>query len=679
MTTQTLVSGLGGAIGSHYLADRNRLIFVEFNGKLARYDLVGTGQIISSGQTILEGTRRFDFDTGTQSTVPGGTNWDVFWHMHTSVERSMDPVHGAQIVYLGGISYTNLSAAELQALTYGGAPINGSNNSSNLLTNGAVFAVRTNQGNYAKVQVVHYDRDITIRWRTYHILPQYQVLGSGYTQPEDVVVEADGLHAYVTERSGNLLRVNLGNANRSHAVVVSSGMTAPQQIFLDEARGHAYVVEYARPGRLLRINLASGSQTTLANNLDNAIGLLLTQDLRFAYISEQALGGGRIIRIELNTGHRETVISGLVNPFFLTWTDAGESGILTTERDPANRVILIDLSQATAGQQTIANAVPFRPSSVAVAAANRLLLCSNSELSQLDLTGSVFTPAGPMLLGVGHVPVDRIFNGYADTTGDPNYFFQVKDTPFGGTLSIMLNHTRGFAEGARYYRLFVNDGSGETEPRQTWYDYRWSTSTNQFELQTRAASPSGYYPVRQPNELWYNHWLGYRLNTNGLHNGLCTVRVAFYTAMSSGSQISSHTMQLRLDNSWPIAVIDNILHDGSSVGTCGIVSSGSNNFTFDVIARDNEGHLKSWQLTAMWGDNQSGGVASESYTPVPNRLWVGTPAGGAIVPAPPAAPWHATNRRCAHTFYLNVWDRVIDGYNFIHHATYHKSITIMLP
>ncbi len=37
-----------------------------------------------------------------------------------------------------------------------------------------------------------------------------------------------------------------------------------------------------------------------------------------------------------------------------------------------------------------------------------------------------------------------------------------------------------------------------------------------------------------------------------------------------------------------------------------------------------------------------------------------------------------SSTQCARTFCLHVWDRVIDGYNSIHRAAYHRSITIML-
>ena len=44
----------------------------------------------------------------------------------------------------------------------------------------------------------------------------------------------------------------------------------------------------------------------------------------------------------------------------------------------------------------------------------------------------------PSSVRIGHVPVTKIVSGYADTSTDPAYFFQVKDSPFGGALPVMV-------------------------------------------------------------------------------------------------------------------------------------------------------------------------------------------------------------------------------------------------
>lgn len=699
-TSVQLVTGLAGAIGCDYRASRSQLVFVEFGGKLSRLNLVrALAATVFSGTATMPADSSLDLTNGT-SAQGGDIRWD-----HTSPGGGlvMRPQGNCRLAYLGLVSYSAVTHATLQGLTtYSQASLNGAPGPGNQLVNGAVFAVRNDfvqpgaNFDYAKVQVLTYGTSLQIRWTTYRLGPRYQVLGTGYNQPEDVKVSADERHAYVTERVGNLLRVDLTNANRSAATVLTSGLTAPHQIALDEAHNQAYVVEFANPGRLRRIDLTSGAPTTLVGNLEQPIGLLVTADLQFAYVSEQPAAGGRVRRIQLSTGIPQTLVGGLTAPFFMAWADASESAVFLAERDPANRITRLNLTQTPVTATPVAS-VPFRPSSVAVRGPGDLLVCSDQEITEQDL--SAFVSTGPILLGIGHVPVDRISRntpatpmvadreGYADTTVDPGYFFQVKDAPFGGTLSLMINHDRAYADGARYYKLLV-DGA-ELLPRQSWTDYLWSTPLSSFTAQTIAASATGYYRVRPPSELWYNHWLGYRLDTTVLTAGRHVLSVRLFASQSAASEIGSagdpgRSLVARIDNQWPNAFIDQINHDGSPVATCAIVDAGSDAFTFQIIASDAEQHLLSWNLSALWGDNQSKPVDGDSYSAhvSPTRKW---PGFAGLAPAVSPSPWHATvagdptSTHCAHTFYLGVWDRVIDGYGYIHFRDYHKSITIMVP
>jgi hypothetical protein len=135
-------------------------------------------------------------------------------------------------------------------------------------------------------------------------------------------------------------------------------------------------------------------------------------------------------------------------------------------------------------------------------------------------------------------------------------------------------------------------------------------------------------------------------------------------------------------------LIEKIFHDGDEVDACAIVDTCPSTFTFRITAHDPEGHLKSWRLNTLWGDNCSDSIASDVYTNhLPGPLWEGTPPDGTTVPS---SPWDAyqpshpnldcaeTSCNCAHTFELWVWGRVINGYNYIHRTRYHKSITIMM-
>jgi hypothetical protein len=341
--------------------------------------------------------------------------------------------------------------------------------------------------------------------------------------------------------------------------------------------------------------------------------------------------------------------------------------------------------------RVIVPSTAFRPSSVAVVAASEVLVCCDQVIARYRLAGAAYTATGPMLLGIGHVPVSRITrsvpinavsDGYADTTPDPGYFFQVRDAAFGGTVAVMFNHTRAYAEGARFYKLFV----GATEPRQSFTDYRWNAPSSSFQAEHTTPSPSGFYRVRAPHELWYNHWLGYRLNTLGLPNGLHTVTIRLYSAQSAASEIGNGGMAgrsvvLRIDNSMPMVSIEEIRNAGVVVNTCGIVTGTKDAFTFRITAHDAEQHLQGWNLVSLWGDNKSKAVASDSYAAhaSPTRKWGGVAA--TLVPTP---HWSATvagdptSRRCAHVFRLDVSARVIDGYNFLHYQQVHKAITIML-
>jgi hypothetical protein len=548
MLTQ-LVNGLGGAIGSRFMKVHNRLAFVEFNGKISTLDLVAPlAGIVSQGTTLLKGTWVFDCETGNLGGNLNGPG-DIWWEQQTAIDRRMVPVGGAKIINLGHVDFNSVTSATLQNLAYGTAPIVGNNNATNQLTTGDVFAVQTNAGNYAKVKVVAYGYDMQIQWVTYKLGSRYKVIGTGYTQPEDIAVTADELRAYVTERTGDLLRVNLSNANRAAATVVSTGMNAPHQISLDETHNQAYLVEYHNPGRLIRVNLANGAQTVLVNNLENAVGLLVTSDLAYAYVGEQAASGGRVTRITLNSGHRDPVAAGLTAPFFMSFADGTEDLILITERSPLNRVVSIDVTHLPGTVTTIAGGVPSNPSSVALVAPGKMLVCCDQEIDLVDVSLGL-QPGGPLFMGIGNVPFNRITPaGKADTTVDPAYFYQVKDAPFGGVLPLLVNHQRAWNDGARYYRVIV-DGAPRLD---SFSDYHFNVATNVYELQTTAPvvlpTGPGFYPVHGPADqfLWLHPALGDRMNTVPLANGLHSIHLDFVNAFGVAVE-SSPPVAVLIDN-----------------------------------------------------------------------------------------------------------------------------------
>ena len=577
-TATQLVTGLAGAIGCDFRQAQNRLYFVEYGGKLSSLDLFPTPTIVAqSASTVLKGTFLFDFDTGTEGGL--SPNADVFWEQMTAVLRQMAPQNSAQIVNLGAVDFNSLTATTLQALTYSTTPIDGNNDSTNKLVANDVFAVRTTSGNYAKVKVLAYGYDLTIQWVTYNIPSGYKVLGTGYNQPEDVKISADGLYAYITERTGDLVKVALTAPNRASATVIASGMVAPQQLFLDEAHSSAYVVQYEAAGNLLKINLGTGVKTVVGPGLNFPVGVTLSSDLQYAYVTEQTTGPdlGRLSSIQLSTGTRATITKGLTAPFFLTWADAAEDTLLVPQRDPSNSILSVNLATGTTA--VVASGVPFRPSSVALPNPTQILICSDSVIEEVALI--VFPVNGPLLMGIGFIPFDRIIQtagpllGLADTTVDPSYFYQVKDTPFGGTLPIMVNYQSALAISAAYYQVKI-DGVPHTD---AWSDYLWNGTT--YVLQTispiTVGTASGCYPTRPLGQLflWLNPSLGDLLDTTGLSNGNHTLALTFLDG--AGNAITSTTpITIRINNQACVATLTAPLVSGSPADACGVLHYGSN-------------------------------------------------------------------------------------------------------
>lgn len=267
----------------------------------------------------------------------------------------------------------------------------------------------------------------------------YTVLGNGYSNPEDIVVTSNGNTAYVTERSGTLLKLALPQIvppiaplNRDPSMVLVSGMTAPQQLALDEANNVAYTIEYLQgaTARLVRIDLVTMSVTTVLSDVREGVGLLIIPPFGgvpgTAYISEQ-VNGGQVSAVTLpagtGTGTRQSppLIQGYQSPFFLHWADASKQRIVLPLRDPANRVITLDLS--TNLESIVVDNVDFRPSSALVLPDGRLIVCTDRFVSAYSVA-SLATPVG---LGGGGAMYCPEIAPWASTAGNPQRWYVACD------------------------------------------------------------------------------------------------------------------------------------------------------------------------------------------------------------------------------------------------------------
>jgi hypothetical protein len=570
--TMKLLSGVGAAIGCRILPKRNQLVFVEYaKGAISFLDIIRPlGAIVSQGSTVIKGTWTFNCETGASDASPGA---DIWWEQMDNIKRQMVPMSGASIVNLGNINFGSVTPITLQAQIYSKIPIPGNNNASNQLINGDVFAVQTDAGNFAKIRVVQYGYDMKIEWVTYKLASPYHLIGSGYTTPEDIAVSSDEMTAYVTERTGNLLRVDLNNANRNAAVVVASGMQAPQQICLDEPHQQAYIVEYANPGKLIRVDLKTGQKTVLLSNLSNAVGLLVSSDLAYAFISEQS-PTGRVTQYSLQGGAKVEIASGLNSPFFLTWANQDRTSFFVAERDPANRITLVETVPRVGSVRTVLSNVGARPSSIACIDEARMIVCCDQEIDAANILEGI-VPAG-LFKGIGLVPLDLIPAGKADTTLQPKYPYQfAKDSPFGGILSLQIDHLRAWFEGARYYRVWVD----KSQRFDTWTDLKLNTANGKHEIlvefkPTTIGTEQGLYTIHQPGESYMNKDLGMILNSTSVANGLRTFTIEFFDGVGKPLKPSQTTSKpIQINNSLCIAKLDMPIVAGKSADSkCGMLN-----------------------------------------------------------------------------------------------------------
>jgi len=534
--------------------------------------------------------------------------------------------------------------------------------------------------------------------------PLYTIdtVASGFSHPEDVQLDLVHGFAYVTTRdapgTGALWKVDITTGSKS---LVTFNLGGPQQLVLDIANNLAYVVGY-NDGRLRRIDLTTGVKTPIIKGLGHPVGLAITKDRKYAYVTEQD-SPPRISKIDLNIGLKiADIVTGLTAPFFLAWTDVSQNSLYVVERDPANRVSRIDLVTSTK-YEVITN-LPWRPSGIAVSKqGTAVYITTDKQVVKVDLVELT----GPIFMGVGHVPSTEINDdGYATT--DPGYFFQVKHSPFGGTINFFGNLTDFRELEATHYAVLVSKDGGAYEPLNfSWNMYRWNTATHKYELVSVAPDgtttdgiPTYLIPLEADGdyhpEYWRPSFLFMRWPSG--ENGLYTFKVKIYQKSGTvwndltGSLLApENSLKLRVDNTHPDVKILSIWQKGppdKEIKACDIVNTGKNEFYFKITAFDPNHHLLSYRLTALWGDNKSKSVYYDNYSnhddsTEPDYEGLYKWSGKINFNVPRDLPGSTGNLKtwsaecnCAHTFYLRAWKRTIDGYNYIHRRDYHKSITI---
>ena len=171
-------------------------------------------------------------------------------------------------------------------------------------------------------------------------------------------------------------------------------------------------------------------------------------------------------------------------------------------------------------------------------------------------------------------------------------------------------------------------------------------------------------------------------------NGLYTFSVEIFAETGPGTftdltfslPAAENSLTLKVDNTPPAVDLVSIYQHGSAVPVdpCEIVSApvlSPARYDVKITAHDPNGHLYSYGVIALWGDDASGTVIpTETYATHVNedgpRRW-----NGEVNLRGPAAGWAAACN-CAHTFIVTAWKRTINGYGQLYWDDSHQSITI---
>jgi hypothetical protein len=236
----------------------------------------------------------------------------------------------------------------------------------------------------------------------------------------------------------------------------------------------------------------------------------------------------------------------------------------------------VDLSKNSGNVSVLVPGVPFRPSSVAVVQPGVVGVFCDAEIDKADFLAE-FTPPG-LYKGIGYVPFNLITPaGKADTTSQPLYPFQFpKDSPFGGTLPVLVDHRRAWEAGLRYYRVLI-DGNPRLE---VWNDLVLNLGNGKYDIIEQQApkkfgSANGFYPVHDPSKVYYNTDLGCLLASTTETNALHTITVQFYSysVVPVLKQTTSHP--LLIDNNSCVASLEMPLLDGAHAQPlCGVLAYG---------------------------------------------------------------------------------------------------------
>ncbi len=457
----------------------------------------------------------------------------------------------------GATSLESISPEQLVALNWASVTNNNTVNEAGTSTSGSFYAVRIpvsgGEFNYVKLRV--YNNGVTrLDWVAFLVGPNPIQVSRLPGDWSDVVVSdyestlfVSGVDASGTHGVLRLDRSTAGSYPQYDGALAttlnSRSISNPRQMVLDG--DFVYVVDDTS---LWRIDALTGDQVEMVNGLTSAVGLLLRHHgaLLEAYISDAAGDVRRVNLLEFDEALAAPLpalpplysIGGQSG--FMTWASDERTAILVAEQT-AGRILRIDLDDGMITEEATDLTQPW---GVEVIAPVEIFVASDAEIGVIE---KAITVTDVLLLGIGLVPFDYIVSsldddaianvligvaagtndGRANTSSAPGYYFSsTPNIPFGGNLSLQINHGAAWDAGFRYMKVRVFNVSGTSRTIESSYVNMLWDGTKFAPVTT--STVNGRFPIRDPDALWYNHFLGAVIPTTTADNGHNVLRVEFF-------------------------------------------------------------------------------------------------------------------------------------------------------
>ena len=115
---------------------------------------------VSTFPASINGTNALDLDEDVGQSTTHVCGEDIWWDVNGSV-RILQPTNGAALSNLGMVQFNNVQLSDLRNENYASSGIDGSDGNP---APGTVVAIRTSEGNYAKIDITSrsYDLEFTL-------------------------------------------------------------------------------------------------------------------------------------------------------------------------------------------------------------------------------------------------------------------------------------------------------------------------------------------------------------------------------------------------------------------------------------------------------------------------------------------------------------------------------------